>query len=286
MRFSKGLKWIAGLAGLATGYILVDSLLLERFFFKIRTFHIGNKQGRKPPIRIIHLTDLHLRREISVFHQHLADKLNELRPDLFLLTGDSIDQNGKPSPFEVFMRLLDGNIPKYGIMGNHEYKAKIPEETMQEIFRMTGGRLLVDETETIEVKGSRLTLTGLDDIVKSNSNFTKAIEGVQKEDNHLLMVHSPLHYERMVKELQKVNQVRPEEEKLNIYCALAGHTHGGQVTLTGEPLVLPEKSGDYNRGWYSEQKPYLYVSKGFGVSGLPLRFGARAEITVLYYHPF
>lgn len=279
-------KWAAGLAGAGAGFILVNALLLERLFFTTRCFHIGNKNSETSPIRIVHLTDLHLRQEVSVFYRRLADKINKLQPDLLLITGDSVDKTGDPETFEAFMRLLDSDIPKFGIMGNHEYKGDISVDTMAKIFEIANGRLLVDETVPVDVNGVRLTLTGLDDIVKHTSDFSEAVGDNLNKRNHLVMLHSPGHYADMVKELDRLNADRSAEQQITIYCALAGHTHGGQVTLTGEPLVLPERSDDYNRGWYGNKPPYLYVSKGFGVSGIPLRMGARSEITVLYYYPY
>ncbi len=82
-----------------------------------------------------------------------------------------------------------------------------------------------------------------------------------------------------------INASLPKDEQLNISYIFAGHNHGGQVTLFGlYAPVLPKKSGDYLKGWYNQEKPYLYLSKGFGTSTLPFRFGARAEITLFYYY--
>lgn len=77
-----------------------------------------------------------------------------------------------------------------------------------------------------------------------------------------------------------MNQLRNDEEKLNLQYIFAGHNHGGQVRIFGFAPVMPEKSGHYVNGWYNAKSPYLYVSKGFGTSTLPFRFGARAELTV------
>jgi len=64
---------------------------------------------------------------------------------------------------------------------------------------------------------------------------------------------------------------------------LSGHTHGGQVKLLGFIPYLPQGSGKYVSGWYLDQHKQLYVSKGIGTSILPIRFGARAEISIFNF---
>ena len=61
---------------------------------------------------------------------------------------------------------------------------------------------------------------------------------------------------------------------------LSGHTHGGQVTLFGRPFWTPRGSGRFVAGWYETPSCRLYVSRGVGMSILPIRFGARPEVAV------
>jgi hypothetical protein len=123
-------------------------------------------------------------------------------------------------------------------------------------------------------------VTGLEDFIEGYPSVINAFDEIGTEENHLLLVHSPLQQEQTMKEIQQINALRPDGEKITVQYIFAGHNHGGQVTIFGKAPVLPEKSGQYFKGWYNEKKPYLYVSKGFGTSTLPFRFGARSEVTV------
>jgi hypothetical protein len=130
------------------------------------------------------------------------------------------------------------------------------------------------------LKGARVVVTGLEDFIEGYPSVINAFDEIGTEENHLLLVHSPLQQEQTMKEIQQINALRPDGEKITVQYIFAGHNHGGQVTIFGKAPVLPEKSGQYFKGWYNEKKPYLYVSKGFGTSTLPFRFGARSEVTV------
>jgi predicted MPP superfamily phosphohydrolase len=61
---------------------------------------------------------------------------------------------------------------------------------------------------------------------------------------------------------------------------LSGHTHGGQITFFGIVLFTPKGSGQFVSGWYDDEFPKMYVSKGIGTSIVPIRFGARVEISL------
>jgi len=68
------------------------------------------------------------------------------------------------------------------------------------------------------------------------------------------------------------------KRNLVVDLVLSGHTHGGQITFLGIVPFKPQGSGKYLKGWYKEDKPKMYISKGIGTSILPIRFGARAEM--------
>ncbi|MFN8967247.1 MAG: hypothetical protein ACK5XR_00570 [Pseudanabaena sp.] len=59
---------------------------------------------------------------------------------------------------------------------------------------------------------------------------------------------------------------------------LSGHTHGGQLSFFGIAPILPPRSGKYVSGWYQNNAIFLYVSRGLGISILPIRIGSVPEI--------
>lgn len=85
----KNIKWaLGGLAAGITGLLLLDALILEEYFFKVKVFDIGNK-GSSKKVRLVLLTDLHIKKALLPHHRRLAEKVNQLQPDLLLITGDT-----------------------------------------------------------------------------------------------------------------------------------------------------------------------------------------------------
>ena len=271
-------------SSLACGlYLLLDALLLEKYFFRIKSFNIGNKD-RKDKLRLLLLTDLHFRTSLWPWHYRLANRINKLQPDLIMITGDTLDRTGKVCPMDQFFRLLDRRIPKVAIPGNHDHKAEAAISLLDDIYRKYNCRLLINATEAFELKGKKLFITGLDDFIESESCFSDAVKDTGKESHHILLIHSPLQQEQVKQEIREINEQRSADEQLNIRYIFAGHNHGGQVTFFGYAPKLPVKSGNYLNGWYNSEEPLLYISSGFGVSTVPFRFGARSEITLFNYY--
>ena len=279
---SSHVKWGIGIGVAAAVAVLLDSLFLEKYFFQIKRFDIGKKNSTKK-IKILLLTDLHFVKRIHSYHEKLARKINELHPDIILLLGDTIDQHGEQWPAKQFFQLVDASIPKLAILGNHDHISKVSSDTFRGIFEQFNGHLLINETKQLTLKNVKFTITGLDDFLMGQSCFTDAVKNVGKEEHHLLLVHSPYQQEHAIRQMKNLNKEREEENQLSIQYIFAGHNHGGQVRLGRFVPILPEGSGNYVNGWYNQEKPFLYVSKGFGTSAVPFRFDSRSEITLFSY---
>ncbi len=271
----------ASLAG--AGLVLLDALLLEKYFFETRHYDIGNKKA-KDKVRLILITDLHFRHTLWPQYEKLAEEINSHEPDLIMITGDTLDSDGDTSPAAKFLSLLKEETPKVAIPGNHDHKADKDLRELKKTYESHHCDFLINESKTYQLKGNRIMITGVDDFIEGEGRFAEAVEEVGREEHHLLLVHSPLQHEVVKKKVQFINKLREEKDRLNISYAFAGHNHGGQVRFLNFVPVLPVKSGDYVNGWYNKEKPFLYVSKGFGTSTLPFRFMARSEMTVLDYY--
>jgi predicted MPP superfamily phosphohydrolase len=273
---------IAGISAVALA-VLLEAWFLEKYFFAVKHFSIGRRDSDKK-IKILLITDIHFKKKLWPFHYRLAQKINKINPELLLIAGDIIDQYGEATPARKFFPLLKRTIPKIAIQGNHDHRNNVSTATLKEIFSKNNGHLLINETIQLHIKGNVFTITGLDDFIEGYSRFPEAVSHVKREPNHLMLVHSPYQQEYVLQQMNEINKNREYENQLNIQYIFAGHNHGGQVRLGSIVPVLPEGSGDYINGWYNKEKPYLYVSKGFGTSGIPFRFGARSEIIVFNYN--
>jgi hypothetical protein len=259
----------------------LEALFLEKYFFEIKTFRIG-KKGSGQNIKLLLLTDLHFKKFLDPSYKKLARKINEIEPDIMLIAGDVIDEDGFYYPAKQFFSWLNYSVPKVAIMGNHDHKNRVRIHTYKQLYEQSNCTLLINESKEFSIAGKQLTVTGVDDFINGNPSFAKAVKDVGKEENHVLLIHSPLQQEAILQEMNEINALRPDERRLNIQYIFAGHNHGGQVCIFGYAPMMPDFAGDYLKGWYNEQPPYLYLSRGFGTSTLPFRFGSRSEVTVFY----
>lgn len=268
----------------AAAFIAVDALLLEHLFFQVKKFKIGNPAGTRY-LRILHLSDLHFGSRLGLHHHKLIGRIKKLQPDVLFITGDMVDQNGKLEPLETFLRALDASLPKLGVPGNHDYVSKADVNAIRKVFDNCNGKLLVNETRSLLLaNGEEITITGFDDLLQGAPDPKEALAGSTGKKHHFGLIHSPLHFDRITEYLNRRNGQKPKNPvKINYF--FAGHNHGGQITLGNYTPVLPQKSGSYIEGWYSkEEAPYLYLSRGFGTSSLPIRFMAPAEVGVFDYY--
>ena len=266
------LKKILGVGALlTTGILLANAFWIERYFIRVKEYRINSAKKNVWDIKVVQLSDLHLR-SINRPLQQLAKMLNELQPDLILITGDTIDDAEYTSVLEDFLKLLDKNIEKAAVLGNGEYTGKVNLGLLESIYEGYNTRLLINETKRYLFRGQSISITGTDDFIKGKPDFEAAIKEYQESDYHIVLSHCPEYRDHISRHMDNVK----------VDLVLSGHTHGGQINIMGHIPTLPDGSGSYLNGWYKEKFPHLYVSKGLGTSIFPVRFGARAEMAVFY----
>jgi uncharacterized protein len=216
-------------------------------------------------IRIVQISDVHVGLIIQEKRlQALIDKIAEAKPDILVSTGDLLDgELDNVLPLAELFAQIKPPFGKYAVTGNHEYYAGITQSL--EFTRQAGFEVLLDEAR--EVAG--INIVGIDDItgrraaiVNENSRSTKTMPAIKNDKFVLLLKHQPF-----------VNKSD------NFNLQLSGHTHGGQILpfrlITG--LFFQN-----NYGYYEfEQNKSIYVSRGVGTWGPPVRIFAPPEITVI-----
>jgi predicted MPP superfamily phosphohydrolase len=163
------------------------------------------------------------------------------------------DSAGLRAPYGVF-----------GCLGNHETETQT-EESITRLFAAQGVRVLRQERAPIRLRGETLNLIGVDD---RHSDLRGVERLVMPDTVNILLSHDPNAFDRAV--------------ELGIDLTLAGHTHGGQLSLEflRRGLSLSRLETPYVRGWYEKAGAQLYVNRGIGTTGFPIRFGSSPEITV------
>jgi len=191
---------------------------------------------------------------------------NQLKPDLILMTGDYVAWD--PAAQGEVVQALAGLHAPYGVfgsLGNHE-SITDTEDSITRLFAAQGIHILRQERALIRLGGDTLNLIGVDDSITDD----KAVEHlVMPGTVNILLNHNPNDFDQAA--------------ELGIDLMLAGHTHGGQLSLEflHRGLALIRLETPYVSGWYEKSGGQLYVNRGIGTTVLPIRVGARPEITVL-----
>ncbi len=219
--------------------------------------------------KIVHLTDLHINRPAPVSRlEKIVQNINELNADSVVITGDLSDSDPLYIQNELEpLRHIKATNGKYFVSGNHEYYTGI-DGWLKEIARLEFINLH-NEHRAILRNGKRLLMCGVPDITaprmsSHTSDPILAQQGSKDGDIKVLLAHQP--------------QSIYEGLKVGYHVQLSGHTHGGQLfpwTYVTD-LVQP-----YIHGLYKVENTQLYVSRGTGYWGPPLRIGAPPEIALI-----
>lgn len=247
------------------GLLFIDSLWFEKYIIDWNYFDISKDAKNK--IKIIQISDLHFY-SLQYFHRTIAKRINFIKPDLILITGDSIDKENRVNSLNEFLQLIDNSIQKYAITGNWEYWGNVDLNKLKEIYLNNNCELLINENRNLTIKNRKISIVGIDDYIGGNADFKTAIKNLKPANTNIVLSHCPEYRDIISKQINSIN----------IDLILSGHTHGGQITFLGFVPFKPRGSGRYLKGWYKETEPKMYISKGIGTSILPIRFGARAEI--------
>jgi uncharacterized protein len=230
--------------------------------------------------RIAQLSDIHISPfSTADYIRRCVVITNGLKPDLIALTGDYVAWD--PESQDKAVRVLAGLRAPHGVfgcLGNHEVAAGI-EDSITHLFAEQGIRILRQERAPIRLGGETLNLIGVDDPHgRTVTEYKQAIyhqlqqvKGLVMPDTaNILLAHYPHFF---------------GYPGLGIDLTLAGDLHGGgQLSLdfVHRGLNLARLVGlRYVRGWHEKNSAQLYMNRGIGTTGFPIRLGARPEITLL-----
>ena len=230
--------------------------------------------------RIAQLSDIHISPFTTADYIHRCVLItNDLKPDLIALTGDYIawdtEQQG-----EVVHTLAGLRAPfgVFGCLGNHEEDSGT-EESITRLFTAQGIQILREARAPIVLGGETLNLIGTGDPNgQTETEWQRDLHRKLRQIKELMMpetVNILLNHGDFTDMFDRVAE-------LGIDLMLAGHTHGGQLSLdfVHRGLNLSRFIYDYTSGWYEKNGTQLYVNRGIGTTGVPIRIGARPEISV------
>jgi predicted MPP superfamily phosphohydrolase len=233
------------------------------------------KLARLPPalsgLTIAQITDLHVGptiRERDV--RRIVDQTNALRPDVVAVTGDLVDGTVAELGSAVsHLGRLQARYGVYFVTGNHEYYSGV-DPWLAELRRL-GLRVLRNERVRIGDAGASIDLAGVDDWSAGRfgnghgARLDAALAGREPDRSLVLLAHQPRGVDEAV--------------RAGVELQVSGHTHGGQIfpfsLIVG--AVYP-----YLAGLYTHKEDgaagQIFVSRGAGYWGPPLRLGSPPEI--------
>lgn len=235
-------------------------------------------------LSIAQLSDLHAGSFFSDRPMEEAvSMVHSLKPDVISVTGDFVNHDAAElSVIVPALEKFSADLGVYGCLGNHDHYAEVDDVVAG--IKGTAIDLLINERRMLDIDGARLHLIGTDNtgFYQEYADLPGAKEGLsavgEEDDVRILLAHTPTFWD---------SHVRPQHADIDLM--LCGHTHGGQIGFEMGPLRYSLARVAYQRwaGLYAEPRTegegqqFLYVNRGIGTVGPPLRLGIRPEITLL-----
>jgi len=225
------------------------------------------------PLRIVQITDPHLGpwQPVHRLRRRIAD-LAAHDPDLVLVTGDLLTMEGVGTPGALAqalapLRALDGRC--FAAYGNHDHES--PEE-VRAALEVNGIRLLVDDEAVVETDAGVVQIVGADYVGRGRrEHIQELLRRLPRRTDHvrILLLHDPLGFRHV--------------PKGDVDLTLSGHTHGGQLGLVsfGFDWTVLTRTRWPDHGLFGHGSNRLYVHRGTGFYGFPLRIGVPGEASVL-----
>jgi predicted MPP superfamily phosphohydrolase len=242
----------------------------------LRRYPLGKRRMKKdgPVLQIVQITDPHIGTFMSVGRlRRICERAVQRNPDLILLTGDYLTIESNREQFalvEALAPLAAARGKVYACLGNHDHEAP---HHVKRALAAHGVRLLVDEAEEVDTPIGRIQLLGFDFHFRGRENLMGEVcarfprpDGMMR----IVLLHDPAAFKRL-----------PVGEG---DLVLSGHTHGGQVGFVSFGLpwtFVSAVTSIPDHGLWARGRDRLYVHRGTGHYGFPLRVGVPAEQSLL-----
>lgn len=223
--------------------------------------------------RVALVSDIHLGPLAGRSHTaRIVEMINQSQPDLVAIVGDLVDGTVEElGPAAEPLRDLVSRDGTYFVTGNHEYFVDDTASWLRELERLDV-RPLRNENTVIRRGGGTFALAGVNDVEGEQRSdppdFDKALDGIDAAQPTILLAHQPI-------------QVH-EAARRKVDLQLSGHTHGGQMWPFHYAVEAAQPA---LAGLSAFSETQLYVTRGAGFWGPPVRVGAPPDITVLSLQP-
>ena len=237
---------------IALAFFILPSLLLLYMYKLARTYSVTEEIITLPITmknkRMLFISDIHYR----VLDKEMFKRFPSL--DYVIIGGDLAEAGVNEENVHKNLSVLSGLGKVYFVWGNNDYE--FGEERLKAILLKWNVILLENESCIFEEKGFVWNLAGVEDLSTERTEMEQALNGTKGPT--IIISHNP-------------EAVRLIEDRSNIIAMLSGHTHGGQIRIG--PFGIAERGG-----WKTRNNTNLFISNGYGTTGLHLRLGAYPQI--------
>lgn len=218
-------------------------------------------------LKVAQLSDIHVGPGTPAARiRRAVERINAFGPDLVFLTGDYVTKSRKP--VARIRNVLAGlQARTFAVLGNHDHW--VDASAIRAEFDHLGYTVLQNEHRSVQVRGERVVVLGVDDGHSRHDDVGRTFRGAPEAATRLVLAHAPV-------------TVRKLPARAGLIC-FSGHTHGGQIVmgrLTDALLTLIGQP--YARGLHEVNGNLLYVNRGLGFGrGSPaIRFRSPPEVAL------
>ena len=279
------LKTGVGLAATAPFLVSGYGLFVGRQRFQVEHLELplNGISSALSDLSIVQLSDIHVGpfmppEELAAY----VEAVNRLEPDLIALTGDFVaTSRDEAAPCAHALAGLKARYGVFACMGNHDVFSGAEEE-LTRLFTQRGIQVLRNNAVHLRIKNTALNVLGIEDLHWGRPSLSRALNVVSRQPGEasLLLSHRP--------------EIFPEATRRGIDVVLSGHYHGGQIKLNSDPesLSIARFLTPYAEGLFRLSSAFrpsegdarnsiLFVSRGIGITGLPIRINCPPQIAHL-----
>jgi uncharacterized protein len=220
--------------------------------------------------KLVQISDIHLGDYMSEDRlDKIARLVNRQHPDAIAITGDIITKRQKfvPEDLTAFLQKLNSTENIISVFGNHDRDHRGERELEKALIKNKIINLN-NQIYIIHRGEEKLIFAGLDDVYIGKPDLPKVIDRLTDDSPVILLVHEPDFIDISAKTGKFALQ-------------LSGHSHGGQIKMPFlPPSFLPLGGKKYFAGLHQVDNTFEYTNRGLGMTGIPIRFNSRPEITV------
>lgn len=227
-------------------------------------YEVPHPAWRGPPLRIAHLTDLHVHPNLPLdFYQEVVSAAEQTAPDIALFTGDFITSLNSLPMLQQVLRPI-AKLATYAVLGNHDYW--LDADAIGKSVRNSGLRLLSNESVALPVGEAGIAVTGYD---YPWGTREESIQFQQDAALHIVLSHTPDNIYRIAKSSADL--------------VFSGHYHAGQIRIPVlGSVVIPSAYGRrFDHGHFIVNGTHLFVAGGIGAASPPVRIYCQPDIFIV-----